>query len=159
MRSEQMSLCFGHHRRAPGPSPRRRESSHLAGRTAGGLGDPRLDALVTEDARGMLAAGRTGTVRYSPDGRRLGDGVTVSSPPSSHHHGCWCSGRSTSPGRRPRSDPSLAIGSPSAMAGVRHDRAVSSRGGGRCRLTAPIPRSGDRRKSHRRSRGGARSDP
>lgn len=46
-------------------------------RTAGTLGDTRLDAAVVEDARGMLAAGRTGTLPYGYDGERRGDDLTV----------------------------------------------------------------------------------
>ncbi|MBF9131058.1 XdhC family protein [Plantactinospora sp. S1510] len=44
-----------------------------ADRTAGSLGVDRLDAAATDDARGLLAAGRTGTLRYGYDGQRRGD--------------------------------------------------------------------------------------
>jgi xanthine dehydrogenase accessory factor len=44
---------------------------------AGTLGSGRLDDVVTEDARGALAAGRTGPVGYGPGGERLGDELTV----------------------------------------------------------------------------------
>ncbi len=48
------------------------------GDTASGtLGSARADAAVTDDARGLLAAGRNGTLRYGPDGERLGDGMEV----------------------------------------------------------------------------------
>ncbi|MGI5244208.1 XdhC family protein [Dactylosporangium sp. CA-139066] len=43
----------------------------------GTLGSPRLDAAVTDDARGLLAAGRTDTLHYGPDGERRGEGLTV----------------------------------------------------------------------------------
>lgn len=46
-------------------------------RHAGTLGSDRLDAVVLEDARGALAAGRSGPVAYGPDGQRLGEAVTV----------------------------------------------------------------------------------
>lgn len=46
-------------------------------RRRGTLGLPRLDEAVTDDARGMLAAGRTGTVHYGHDGERRGDDLTL----------------------------------------------------------------------------------
>jgi xanthine dehydrogenase accessory factor len=46
-------------------------------RYAGTLGADRLDRVVVEDARGALAAGRTGPVGYGPAGERLGDALTV----------------------------------------------------------------------------------
>ena len=46
-------------------------------RASGTLGSVRADAAVTDDARGLLAAGRNGTLRYGPDGERLGDGMEV----------------------------------------------------------------------------------
>ncbi|HEX7744725.1 MAG TPA: XdhC family protein [Micromonosporaceae bacterium] len=46
-------------------------------RRAGTLGSDRLDDAATDDVRGMLAAGRTGPLRYGPDGQRRGDDVTV----------------------------------------------------------------------------------
>ncbi len=46
-------------------------------RTEGSLGTERLDAAVTDDARGMLAAGRTGTLHYGYDGQRRGDELTL----------------------------------------------------------------------------------
>jgi xanthine dehydrogenase accessory factor len=45
--------------------------------TVGSLGPARLDAAVADDARGMLAAGRTGTLRYGVDGQRRGDELTL----------------------------------------------------------------------------------
>lgn len=44
-----------------------------ADRTAGSLGTDRLDAAATDDARGLLAAGRSGLLRYGYDGQRRGD--------------------------------------------------------------------------------------
>ncbi|GAA3733804.1 xanthine dehydrogenase accessory factor [Spinactinospora alkalitolerans] len=46
-------------------------------RAEGGLGTERLDAAVDDDARGMLAQGRTGTLRYGADGQRRGDELEV----------------------------------------------------------------------------------
>ena len=48
-----------------------------AGSTVGSLGSPRADAAVTDDARGLLAAGRTEVLTYGPDGQRLGAGMEV----------------------------------------------------------------------------------
>lgn len=42
-----------------------------------GLGSARADAAVTDDARGLLAAGRTATLEYGPDGERRGEGMRV----------------------------------------------------------------------------------
>ncbi len=41
------------------------------------LGSPRADAAVTDDALGLLAAGRTDTLSYGPDGERRGEGMRV----------------------------------------------------------------------------------
>ncbi|MFF2730873.1 XdhC family protein [Streptomyces sp. NPDC058008] len=49
----------------------------LAGRAGGSLGDAGLDAAVTDDARGMLAQGATGTTRYGAHGERRMQDVTV----------------------------------------------------------------------------------
>ena len=43
----------------------------------GSLGTERLDETVSADARGMLASGTTGFLRYGPEGERLGDGLDV----------------------------------------------------------------------------------
>ncbi len=43
----------------------------------GSLGTARADAAVTDDARGLLAAGRSEVLRYGPDGERLGEGMEV----------------------------------------------------------------------------------
>ncbi|QIM20012.1 XshC-Cox1 family protein [Phycicoccus sp. HDW14] len=47
------------------------------GAPTGSLGSPRADAAVTDDARGLLAAGRTETLGYGPDGERRGEGMRV----------------------------------------------------------------------------------
>jgi len=46
-------------------------------RHSGSLGAQRLDDAVSEDARGMLAAGRTGEIHYGYDGERRGDDLTL----------------------------------------------------------------------------------
>ncbi len=43
----------------------------------GTLGSTRLDEAVRDDARGLLAAGRTATLTYGPDGQRRGEGLRV----------------------------------------------------------------------------------
>lgn len=45
--------------------------------SSGSLGTERLDAAVTDDARGMLAQGRTATLEYGPEGERRGEGLRV----------------------------------------------------------------------------------
>jgi len=49
----------------------------FADSASGTLGSERSDAAVTDDGRGLLAAGRNGTLEYGPDGERLGDGMEV----------------------------------------------------------------------------------
>jgi xanthine dehydrogenase accessory factor len=49
----------------------------FADRVEGSLGADRLDDAVADDARGLLAAGRSGTIRYGYDGQRRGDELTV----------------------------------------------------------------------------------
>jgi xanthine dehydrogenase accessory factor len=44
---------------------------------SGGLGSARADDAVADDARGLLAAGRTETLTYGPDGERRGEGMRV----------------------------------------------------------------------------------
>jgi xanthine dehydrogenase accessory factor len=44
---------------------------------AGSLGSVRADAAVTDDARGLLAAGRSEVLTYGPDGQRRGAGMQV----------------------------------------------------------------------------------
>jgi xanthine dehydrogenase accessory factor len=46
-------------------------------RVSGTLGSERFDDAVRDDARGLLAVGRTGIVRYGPDGQRRGDDTAV----------------------------------------------------------------------------------
>jgi len=48
-----------------------------ADRTDGTLGTERLDAAAADDARGLLAAGRSATLRYGYDGQRRGDTLTL----------------------------------------------------------------------------------
>jgi xanthine dehydrogenase accessory factor len=43
----------------------------------GSLGSLRADAAVTDDARGLLAAGRSEVLTYGPDGQRRGAGMEV----------------------------------------------------------------------------------
>jgi xanthine dehydrogenase accessory factor len=43
----------------------------------GTLGSARADAAVTDDARGLLAAGRSEVLRYGADGQRRGEGLEV----------------------------------------------------------------------------------
>ncbi|GGK75185.1 XdhC family protein [Ornithinimicrobium pekingense] len=45
--------------------------------SSGTLGTDRLDAAVSDDARGMLAQGRTSTLEYGPEGERRGEGLRV----------------------------------------------------------------------------------
>ncbi|MEU8222842.1 XdhC/CoxI family protein [Kribbella sp. NPDC048915] len=48
------------------------------GRPAGaGLGSDRADDAVLDDARGLLANGRSETLEYGPDGQRRGEGMRV----------------------------------------------------------------------------------
>ncbi|MFL6100635.1 MAG: XdhC family protein [Actinomycetales bacterium] len=48
-----------------------------ADRVAGSLGSARLDAAVTDDVRGLLAAGHTSVLRLGPDGERRLDTLAV----------------------------------------------------------------------------------
>ncbi len=43
----------------------------------GSLGSERADAAIADDVRGLLAAGRTATLTYGPDGERRGEGMRV----------------------------------------------------------------------------------
>jgi xanthine dehydrogenase accessory factor len=45
--------------------------------TAGGLGSERAGDAVADDTRGLLAAGRTETLEYGPEGQRRGEGMRV----------------------------------------------------------------------------------
>lgn len=44
---------------------------------SGGLGSERADDAVGDDARGLLANGRSETLEYGPDGQRRGEGMRV----------------------------------------------------------------------------------
>jgi xanthine dehydrogenase accessory factor len=44
---------------------------------SGGLGSDRADDAVVDDARGLLANGRSETLEYGPDGQRRGEGMRV----------------------------------------------------------------------------------
>jgi xanthine dehydrogenase accessory factor len=44
---------------------------------SGSLGSLRADAAVTDDARGLLATGRSEVLTYGPDGERRGEGMEV----------------------------------------------------------------------------------
>ncbi|HRW18762.1 MAG TPA: XdhC family protein [Dermatophilaceae bacterium] len=46
-------------------------------RHTGSLASGRADAAVADDARGLLAAGRSETLTYGPDGERRGEGMRV----------------------------------------------------------------------------------
>jgi xanthine dehydrogenase accessory factor len=46
-------------------------------RHSGTLGSPTVDEAVLQDVRGALAAGRTGTLHYGPEGQRRGEGMDV----------------------------------------------------------------------------------
>jgi xanthine dehydrogenase accessory factor len=46
-------------------------------RTAGTLGARRVDDAVVDDARGLLATGRTATLHYGLEGERRGEGMSV----------------------------------------------------------------------------------
>lgn len=45
--------------------------------STGSLGSSRADDAVRDDARGLLASGRTETLTYGPDGERRGEGLRV----------------------------------------------------------------------------------
>ncbi|MPZ96049.1 MAG: XshC-Cox1 family protein [Propionibacteriales bacterium] len=49
----------------------------VEGSREGTLGSDRADDAVADDARGLLAAGRTETLTYGPDGQRRGEGMRV----------------------------------------------------------------------------------
>ncbi|SDZ18348.1 xanthine dehydrogenase accessory factor [Amycolatopsis xylanica] len=46
-------------------------------RVTGTLGSSRMNDAVADDARGLLATGRTDVLHYGPDGQRRGEGMTV----------------------------------------------------------------------------------
>ncbi|ROT29530.1 XdhC/CoxI family protein [Micromonospora sp. HM5-17] len=84
-RPTAVATCVAVH----GADPARRLGRRLvvwSDRTAGSLGDDRLDAAATDDVRGLLAVGRTGVLRYGYDGQRRGDRLhlfvaTYAAPP------------------------------------------------------------------------------
>lgn len=51
--------------------------SATAPEVLGSLGSARADDAVRDDARGLLATGRTATLGYGPDGERRGEGMRV----------------------------------------------------------------------------------
>ncbi len=61
------------------PDPRRVGARLVLGAAdlPGTLGSARADAAVADDARGLLAAGRTEVLTYGPDGQRRGEGMAV----------------------------------------------------------------------------------
>ncbi|ULE35211.1 XdhC family protein [Mycobacterium sp. IDR2000157661] len=61
------------------PDPRRVGARLVLGPRSvnGSLGSARSDAAVTDDARGLLAAGRTAVLSYGPDGQRQESGMEV----------------------------------------------------------------------------------
>ncbi|EHK86072.1 XdhC family protein [Saccharomonospora azurea] len=46
-------------------------------RVGGSFGSQRIDDAVVDDARGLLATGRSGTLHYGPEGQRRGEGMAV----------------------------------------------------------------------------------
>jgi xanthine dehydrogenase accessory factor len=46
-------------------------------KVVGRLGSERADDAIADDARGLLAAGRSATLQYGPDGQRRGEGMKV----------------------------------------------------------------------------------
>ncbi|MGH3859531.1 XdhC family protein [Actinokineospora sp.] len=46
-------------------------------RVEGSTGSPRIDDAIADDARGLLAGGRSGTLVYGTDGERRGEGLSV----------------------------------------------------------------------------------
>ena len=61
------------------PDPERIGRRLVVGETSveGSLGSARSDDAVADDARGLLAAGRTAVLTYGPDGQRQGTGMEV----------------------------------------------------------------------------------
>ncbi|MET9272902.1 XdhC/CoxI family protein [Kribbella sp. NPDC003557] len=68
-------------RPAPGSAAASASASGTAAGTevlaSGGLGSDRADDAVVDDARGLLANGRSETLEYGPDGQRRGEGMRV----------------------------------------------------------------------------------
>jgi xanthine dehydrogenase accessory factor len=61
----------------PDPARLGRRRIVRVGSAAGSLASRRADDAVTDDARGLLAAGRSETLTYGPDGERRGEGMRV----------------------------------------------------------------------------------
>ncbi|MFL6121237.1 XdhC family protein [Actinophytocola sp.] len=61
----------------PDPSRVGRRLVVWPNKLAGDLGSPRAEAAVADDARGMLATGRTATLHYGEEGQRRGEGMSV----------------------------------------------------------------------------------
>lgn len=61
----------------PGGTRSGRRMVLRAGAASGSLDSERLDAAVFDDMAGMLEQGRSGIVRYGPDGERRGDDIAV----------------------------------------------------------------------------------
>ncbi|RZT26822.1 xanthine dehydrogenase accessory factor [Kribbella sp. VKM Ac-2569] len=57
--------------------PASAESAGTEVLASGGLGSDRADDAVVDDARGLLANGRSETLEYGPDGQRRGEGMRV----------------------------------------------------------------------------------
>lgn len=55
----------------------RHTDRHTDRSVSGAIGSPRADAAVADDALGLLAAGRSETLGYGPDGERRGEGMRV----------------------------------------------------------------------------------
>jgi xanthine dehydrogenase accessory factor len=61
----------------PDPARLGRRRVVRAGSASGSLGSGRAGDAVADDARGLLAAGRSETLSYGPDGERRGEGMRV----------------------------------------------------------------------------------
>ena len=127
----------------------------------GRSGRDRLDDAATDDARGLLAAGRTDTLHYGLDGERRGDGpdavrrlLRPAGPDDRLRRHRLRRGRG--PHRRVPRLPRHRLRRP---AGVRHVEAVPRRRRGRRRLAAPLPAGRDRRRPGRRAHRGVRAHP
>ncbi|EUA93263.1 xanthine dehydrogenase [Mycobacterium ulcerans str. Harvey] len=82
--------------------------------TAGSLGSVRADAAVTDDARGLLALGRSEILKYGPDGQRRGEGMEIFVSSFAPRPRMLVFVPSTSPRRWPGRVRFLATGLPSA---------------------------------------------
>ena len=116
-----VAVVHGH--RAPRPRARR-AGGWSCGRTTrpsrslGTLGSGAPTTPSRDDARGLLASGRTETLHLRPGRRAARRGhARCSWPRTRPSRGCSCSARSTSPRRWPGSAASSATGSRSATRG------------------------------------------